>query len=54
MDDAELEATIKKVIAEVGAETMKDMGKVMGKAKALIGSRADGGRISQTVKRLLG
>jgi len=26
----------------------------MGKAKALIGSRADGGRISQTVKRLLG
>ena len=54
MEDAELEATIKKVIAEVGAETMKDMGKVMGKAKALIGSRADGGRISQTVKRLLG
>ncbi|WP_456391552.1 GatB/YqeY domain-containing protein [Nitratifractor sp.] len=54
MDDAELEKTLQEIIAEVGAESMKDMGKVMGKAKAVIGSRADGGRISQTVKRLLG
>ncbi len=54
MDDAELEKSLQEIIAEVGAESMKDMGKVMGKAKAVIGSRADGGRISQTVKRLLG
>ncbi|WP_292664394.1 GatB/YqeY domain-containing protein [Nitratifractor sp.] len=54
MDDTELEATLKKIITDVKAETMKDMGKVMGKAKAVIGSRADGGRISQVVKKLLG
>ena len=54
MEDAELEETLKTIIAEVKAESMKDMGKVMGKAKAVIGSRADGGRISQAVKKLLG
>jgi len=53
MDDAELEATLQEIVAEVGAESMKDMGKVMGKAKSVIGSRADGGRISQMVKKLL-
>jgi len=54
MDDHELEETLKTLIKEVGAESMKEMGKVMGKAKAVIGSRADGGRISQMVKKLLG
>jgi len=53
MDDEELEAVLKEIIAEVGAESMKDMGKVMGRAKSVIGSRADGGRISQMVKKLL-
>ena len=53
MDDAELESVLKEVIASVGAESMKDMGKVMGAAKASIGSRADGGRINQMVKKLL-
>ena len=53
MDDNELEATLKEVIASVSAQSMKDMGKVMGGAKAAIGSRADGGRINQMVKKLL-
>ena len=53
MDDTELEEIIKGIIAEVEAQSMKDMGKVMGKAKGVIGSRADGGRISKTVKKLL-
>ena len=53
MDDAELESVLKEVIASVGADSMKDMGKVMGGAKATIGSRADGGRINQMVKKLL-
>jgi len=53
MDDAELESVLKEVIASVGAESMKDMGKVMGAAKSTIGSRADGGRINQVVKKLL-
>jgi uncharacterized protein YqeY len=54
MDDAELEATLKEIITSVGAESMKDMGKVMGGAKEAIGNRADGARINQMVKKLLG
>ena len=53
MSDEELETTLKEIIAQVGAESMKDMGKVMGKAKAVIGSKADGGRINVVVKGLL-
>ena len=53
MSDEELKSTIKEIIDSVGATTMKDMGKVMGKAKSTIGSRADGGRINIVVKRLL-
>lgn len=53
LDDAELEAVLKEVIASVGAESMQDMGKVMGAAKSAIGSRADGGRINVMVKKLL-
>ncbi len=53
MDDAELESTLKAIITSIAAEGMKDMGKVMGEAKTTIGSRADGGRINQMVKKLL-
>jgi uncharacterized protein YqeY len=53
MDDAELESILKEIIASVGAQSMKDMGKVMGAAKSAIGSRADGGRINSMVKKLL-
>jgi len=53
MDNNELETVLKEVIATVGAQSMKDMGKVMGAAKAAIGSLADGGRINQIVKKLL-
>jgi len=54
LSDEELEAIIKEIIAQTGAESMKDMGKVMGVAKTKIGSRADGGTISKMVKKLLG
>lgn len=53
MTDEELEDVLKKIITSVGAQSMKDMGKVMSSAKAAIGSRADGGRINQIVKKLL-
>lgn len=53
MDDEELESVLKEIIDSVGAQSMKDMGKVMGAAKSAIGSRADGGRINQMVKKLL-
>ena len=53
MDDAELETVLKKVIMDVDAQSMKDMGKVMGSAKSAIGNRADGARINAMVKKLL-
>jgi len=53
MSDEELEATLKEIITQIGATSMKDMGKVMGAAKSAIGSKADGGRINVCVKTLL-
>jgi len=53
MNDAELEGILREIIASTGASSMKDMGKVMGAAKSAVGSRADGGRINQIVKKLL-
>jgi len=53
MSDEELEATLKEIVAQIGASSMKDMGKVMGAAKSTIGSKADGGRINACVKNLL-
>ena len=49
----ELEAELKKIIAEVGAEGPKDMGKVMGAATKQLAGRAEGRAISETVKKLL-
>ncbi len=53
LSETELEEIIQTIITEIGAEGMKDMGKVMGVAKVKIGSRADGGTISKIVKGLL-
>ena len=49
----ELEAEVRAIIAEVGATSMKEMGKVMGTASKRLAGRADGGAISQLVKKLL-
>jgi len=54
LTDEELTSAIQAIITEVGAESMKDMGKVMGSAKAKIGTQADGKRINTCVKSLLG
>lgn len=51
---AELETALKEIIAQVGAESMRDMGKVMGLASKAFGGRADGKTISAKVKQLLG
>ncbi|DAB40653.1 MAG TPA: glutamyl-tRNA amidotransferase [Sulfurovum sp. UBA12169] len=53
LGDAELENILKEIIVSAGASSMADIGKVMGAAKAAVGSRADGGRINQAVKKLL-
>lgn len=49
----ELEAEVKAIIAEVGATSPKDMGKVMGAASKKLAGRADGRAISTLVKSLL-
>lgn len=53
MTDAELEATLKEIIAEVGATSAKEMGKVMGVASKKLAGKADGKAISEKVKALL-
>ncbi|GHT34465.1 aspartyl-tRNA amidotransferase subunit B [Bacteroidia bacterium] len=49
----ELEGIIKGIIAQVGAEGPKDMGKVMGAANKVLAGKAEGRTISETVKNLL-
>ena len=49
----EVEEIVKKVIEETGAETIKDMGKVMKVAKEKIGASSDGKTINEIVKKLL-
>ncbi|MGN1354129.1 MAG: GatB/YqeY domain-containing protein [Alloprevotella sp.] len=49
----ELEAEVKAIIAETGANSPKDMGKVMGVASKKLAGRADGKAISTLVKQLL-
>ena len=53
LSEEALEATIKKVIEQVGANSMKDMGKVMGIASKQLAGKADGKTISEKVKALL-
>ena len=49
----EVLAEVKKIIAEVGATSMKEMGKVMGTASKQLAGKADGRVISEIVKKLL-
>jgi hypothetical protein len=53
LSDNELKTALEKIIAEVGATSLKDMGKIMGAASATLGSRVDGKRINECVKALL-
>ena len=54
MDDAELDAMIDEVIASTGAESIRDMGKVMGAIKGKAAGRADMGAVGAKVKARLG
>lgn len=53
MTDEELETFVREGIAEVGAETPKDMGKVMGLLTRRSEGRADGTRLSSAVRAAL-
>lgn len=49
----EIENVVKDIIAETGATSIKDMGRVMKASKEKIGAAADGKAISDAVKKLL-
>lgn len=49
----EIKLEVEKVIKQLGATSMKDMGIVMKEAKAKIGAAADGRAINEVVKELL-
>lgn len=53
MTDADLTTAIQAIIAETGASSMKEMGKVMGIASKKLAGQADGKDISEKVKALL-
>lgn len=53
MSTEELQAELKAIIAQVGASSPADMGKVMGVATKQLAGKADGKAISETVKQLL-
>ena len=53
LTEEEITAAVKGFIADVGATTAKDMGKVMGVASKALAGKADGKLISEIVKKLL-
>ena len=53
LSDEELETEMKKIIAETGAQSAKDLGKVMGAAGKALAGRSDGKSISEMAKKLL-
>jgi hypothetical protein len=53
LSEADIETKVKAIIEQVGATSMKDMGKVMGSASQQLGGQADSKTLSGVVKRLL-
>lgn len=53
LSDAEIEAEVKAAIAQTGATSMRDMGKVMGTVTKKLAGKADGKKISEIVRKLL-
>ncbi|MEO3937747.1 GatB/YqeY domain-containing protein [Dermatophilaceae bacterium Soc4.6] len=53
LGDDELEDLVRRAVADTGATGMAQMGQVMKAAQPLVAGRADGGRISAVVRRLL-
>ena len=54
LSDEELAAIVDEAIAQTGAQSMQDMGKVMGIAMGKVDGRADGKRVSEAVRARLG
>jgi hypothetical protein len=54
LDDADLAAIVADVVTRTGATGMREMGRVMGAANAVVAGRAEGGRVAAEVRRQLG
>ena len=54
LSDEDIEKGVQAAITELGATSMRDMGKVMKTALAEFGGKADNKKVSQMVKKLLG
>ncbi|RIK44036.1 MAG: glutamyl-tRNA amidotransferase [Chloroflexi bacterium] len=54
LSEAEVETIARQVIAETGATSARELGRVMGPVIAQVAGRADGRLVSQVVRRLLG
>ena len=50
----EIKVELEKIIAEIGATSMKDMGEIMKAAKAKMGASADGKTINEVAKEIMG
>jgi uncharacterized protein YqeY len=53
LSDQEIKSVVEETIAETGATTLKDMGKVIKAVMAKVGSKADGKSVSNVVKEML-
>ena len=53
LSEGELKTKLKEIITELGATSMKDMSKIMAKAKEIFGNSADGSIINKVAKELL-
>lgn len=53
LSEAELDAAIERAIADTGAQSMRDMGKVMGQLKSELAGQADMAVVSQRLKARL-
>lgn len=53
LTEEEIEAVVRQIVEQTGAQSMKDMGRVMGLASKQMAGKADGKAISAIVKRLL-
>lgn len=53
LSEAEVNNEVSKIIAQLGAQGMQDMGKVMGVASKSLAGKAEGKMIANTVKNLL-
>ena len=50
----EIKVELEKIISEIGATSMKDMGSIMKEAKAKMGATADGKTINEVAKEIMG